>query len=445
MQRFQQQFEGAFERNLLVKRDGDGSVAAHRFGLQPDHIEIEGNIGLLGEGVEYGRQRLVVVGGLHLRGELPVNGCLSRRDPRLPLRVQTRAILGEVFPVLGLGKLDRPDERLAGALHVFNNIEETALLFPFDRFLRVEPTDHPALGQQLPNHCVVGGELASLLGDGLCFGIPPFIDERVVILDQHCQTLVDLHPLGTLAVDLRLHLGVALVEGHFGPPLAGGFFDIPSGAVDSLGELDFGLRRNVAGVHLGLGGVEQGHGIQRGPLGGAFGFQLLGGDFSRQLGHHEVLRQQVFFVRGSPLGSWLSGGRHRRRRLPRPGHGCFDRPSGVGSLGGAAVIRWGRQLLRGRFSRAGLRPTDGTGQQQRCQPEAGAVCPTEVPVRLGGPIEIPNSRRGGVEFAGECHETKSLSPGKGHGRIGTDLPSCGSRAAKHPEIAGVRRRPKGRE
>ena len=347
MQRFQQKFQRAFERDLLVERDGDGSVAPHRFALQPNHIEIEGNIGLLGEGVENRRQRLVVMSGLHLRGKLPVDGCLGRSDPRFPLRVQTRAILGEVFPVLCLWKLDRPDERLAGAFHILGDIEETALLLPFDRFLRVEPTDHPALGEQLPDHSIVGSELAGLLGNGLGFGIPAFIDECVVILNKHRQTLVYLHPLGTLAVDLRLHLGVALVEGHFGPALAGGFFDVPSGAVDSFGQLGPGLRWNVAGVHLGLGGIEQGHGIERRTLGGAFGFQLLGGDFSRQLGHHEILRQRGFFVSGSPLGSLFCGSRHRRRRLPRPGHRFFDRPSGVRSLGGAALIRWRRQFFRG--------------------------------------------------------------------------------------------------
>ena len=329
MQRFQQQFEGALERNFLVERNGDGGVAPHRFALQPNHIEIEGNIGLLGEGVEHGSQRLVVVRGLYLRGELPVNSCLGRRDPRLPLRVQARAILREVFPVLCLGKLDWPDERLAGALDVLNHIEETALLLPFDRFLRVESADHPALGQQLPDHSIVGGELAGLLGDGLCFGIPPFIDECVVILNQHRQTLVYLHPLGAFAIDLRLHLGVALIEGHFGPALAGGFFNVPPGAIDSFRQLGPRLRRNIAGVHLGLGGVEQGHGIERRTLGGAFGFQLLGGDFSRQLGHHEILRQRGFFVSGSPLGRLFCGSRHRRRRLPRPGHRFFDRPSGV--------------------------------------------------------------------------------------------------------------------
>ena len=216
--------------------------------------------------------------GDDLGGEFLVDRGLGRRGASAALPLEAVAVLRQVFPGLRGGELDRSDERRAGAVDVNHRLDEAVLLVAGDRLLRVEAADHPALREELTDDRIVGGELGGLLCQSLGLGVPALVDHRVVLVDDHRQTLVDLDLLGPLTVDLRLDLGVLLVEGDLRGTLAGRLLDLSSSPVDALRELGAGLGGDVGGGDLGGGSVEKIERLGGGPLGGPTGLELAGGD-----------------------------------------------------------------------------------------------------------------------------------------------------------------------
>ena len=289
VERFEQQLEGALQRDRLVERNRHRRVAANRFLLEADHVEMDRHVGLLGERVEDGREWLVAVRCLHLHAHPLLDLELGGRGPRTSFCLETRAIFREILPVAGGRKLDRADERRGGAFHVLRHVHEAIPLLPFDRLLGVEPTDDAALREQLANDRVVRGELAGFLGNRLRLGKPLRVDERVVFLHEHCQTLVDLDLLGLLTGDPGLDLGALPLHLEFPTAFASRFLDVASGPFDPLLELVshfFGHRRVG---NLGSRVVEQGEGVGGRSLCGASGLELLGGDLGGDPRHEEVI------------------------------------------------------------------------------------------------------------------------------------------------------------
>ena len=305
VERFEQQLEGTLQRDRLVERNRHRRVAANRFLLEADHVEMDRHVCLLGERVENGREWLVAVRCLHLHAHPLLDLQLRGRGPRTSFCLETRAIFREILPVAGGRKLDWSDERRGGAFHVLGHIHEAVPLPPLDRLLGVEPADDAALRKQLANDRVVRGELAGFLGDRLRLGKPLGVDERVVFLHEHRQTLVDLDLLGLLTGDPGLDLGALPLHVEFPAALAGRFLDVTSGPFDPLLELAshlFGHRR-VGNFCGGL--VEQGKSVGGRSLRGASGLELLGSDLGRNSRHEQVIRNGG----GSALGRWTGGGR----------------------------------------------------------------------------------------------------------------------------------------
>ena len=192
VKRFEQQLEGAFQRDRLVERDRHGSVAAHSFLLQADHVEVDRHVGLLGERVENGGERLIAMRCLHFHAHPLLNLQFRGRCPRSALSLEPGAIFREVLPIAGGRKLDRSDEWRRGAFRIFCHVHEAIPFLPFDRLLRVEPADDAALREQLADDRIVRGELACLLGNRLRLGKPLGVDEGVVFVHEHGESLVNL-------------------------------------------------------------------------------------------------------------------------------------------------------------------------------------------------------------------------------------------------------------
>ena len=324
VERLEQEPEGTLQRDRLVEGERDRGVAADRLLIKADHVEVDRYVGLFRQGVDHDGQRLAAVARLHLGVELLENGDLGRRCPRATFRQPLRPRLCQVLPILRLGKLDRSSERRARRLHILGDIEEPGLTLAINRLLGVEAANHPALGEQLPYHGVIGGELPGLLGDRFCFGEPPLVHERVVFLDEHGDALVDLHLLRPLAVDLGFDLARLLLHGEFVPPLAGGFLDVAAGAFDSPEDLGLGLLRQRLVVESLGGRVEQVEGIGRRLLREPLGLELLGGHLGRDAGYQEAVGSGCTGwggLRGRARGGWI--GRLADRVLDHPAGSLF--------------------------------------------------------------------------------------------------------------------------
>ena len=113
--------------------------------------------------------------------------------------------------------------------------------------------------------------------------------------------MVDLDLLGPLTVDLRLDLGILLVEGDLGGTLAGRLLDLAPSSVDALRELGAGLGGDVGGGDIGGGSVEEPEGLGGGPLGCPTGLELAGGDLGREPGDDQVAGQGRLTGGGSGL------------------------------------------------------------------------------------------------------------------------------------------------
>ena len=274
--------------------------------------------------------------GDNLGGEFLVDRGLGRRGASAALPLEAVAVLRQVFPGLRGGELDRSDERRAGAVDVNHRLDEAVLLVAGDRLLRVEAADHPALREELTDDRIVGGELGGLLRQSLGLGVSALVDHRVVLVDDHRQTLVDLDLLGPLTVDLRLDLGVLLVEGDLGGTLAGRLLDLSSSPVDALRELGAGLGGDVGGGDIGGGNVEKIESLGGGPLGGPTGLELAGGDLGREPGDDQVARQGRLTGGGSSLDG-CRGGALRRRTA----EGLLNGAAGVGRVAGCRVVGGG--------------------------------------------------------------------------------------------------------
>ena len=339
VERLEQEPQGALQRDRLVEGERHRRVAADVFLVEPHHVEVDGHVGLLGQGVDHHGERLAPVGGLHLGVELLVDRHLGGRGPRATLGHPLRPRLRQVLPVLRLGKLDRAHERRAGGLHVFGHVEVAGLPVAVDRLLGVEAADHPALGEQLADHGVVGGELACLLGDRFGLGKPPLVHEGVVFLDEHRDPLVHLDLLRPLAVDLGLDLGGLLLHRELVAALAGGLLDILAGPLDPAEHLRLRLFGELLVVEPLGGLVEQVERVGRRLLRHPLGFELLGRHFGADPGHEQALGR---------------GGARRRSLRGRGGGGLgclvdriFDHPAGrllverLGRVGGWQILGTG--------------------------------------------------------------------------------------------------------
>ena len=263
MKRLQEQFERAFQRDRLVEGERNGRVAADCLLIEAHHVEMNRHVGLPGQGVNHRRERLGPVRWLHRRLEFLVDRDLDGTGPRPALRESLRPRLGQVLPVLRVRKLDGTCEWCGRTLDVLGHVEEACLTFPVDRPLGVESADHPTLCEQLPHDGVVGRELPGLLRDRLGLWKSSLVDECVVFLDEHGDPLVDLDPLGSVPVDPGLDLGVLLVEGEFGTPLARRLLDIAPRALDAAEHLRFGLLRQRLPVEALRRGIEEIEGVRR--------------------------------------------------------------------------------------------------------------------------------------------------------------------------------------
>ena len=150
--------------------------------------------------------------------------------------------------------------------------------------------------------------MSGLLGDRFGLGEPPLVHERVVFLDEHADSLVNLHLLRPLAVDLSLDLARLLLEGEFVAPLAGGFLDVAAGALDPPEDLGLGfLRQRLVVEPLGRD-VEQVEGIRRRLLREPLGLELLGGHLGRDAGHQKAVGGGSVCrggLRGRARGCWI--------------------------------------------------------------------------------------------------------------------------------------------
>ena len=292
------------------------------------------HLSLLGERIEDGREGLAAVDGDALSGELLVDRGLGRRSASASLTLEAVAVLGQILPILRGWKLDRPDERSARAVDVDHRLDEAVLLVSGDRLLRVEAADHSALGEELADNRIVGGELGGFLCQRLGLGVAALVDHRVVFVHDHRQTLVDLDLLGPLAIDLRLDLGVLLVEGDLGGTLAGHLLDLATGAIDALRELGAGLGGDVGGSHIGGSGIEELEGLRSRSLGRPAGFELAGCYLGREAGDDQVAGEV-----GLPSGSSLSlNGRRGLTLGRRTTQRFFDDAAGIGGAGAASLL-----------------------------------------------------------------------------------------------------------
>ena len=413
MERLQQQLEGALQRDRLVERQRHGRVAADGLLLETDHVEVNGDVGLLGQRVDHGGEGLLTIGGLHGGIELLVDGQFGGGRPGSALRKPLRPRLCQVLPVFGVGKLDRTGERRRRALDILGHVEEARLPLSVDRPLRIEPTDHAALGEQLPHHRVVGGELPGLLGDCLGLGKPPLVDERVVFLDQHRDPLVDLAPLSPLAVDLRLDLGALFVEGEFGPPLAGRLLDVAPGPLDPPQHLGLRVDGERLVVESLRGEVEQVERVGGRLLGEPLRLELLRRHLGRDAGEQEAVGR-----------CGIGGGRFRPggsiARAARLADCLLDHSPGRGRVARGAAIG-GRKLLRGSRS-AG--PPAGEGEHHCGHEAAGRGRQRSARAEL-------ESREG------DAWHTRSPSCGKRNvGREKYPRPPPGVKAESRPRKPG---------
>ena len=367
VERFEQELEGALERDRLIERERHGRVAADGLLIQAHHVEVNGHAGLLRERVEHRGQGLLPERREHLLIELFLDEQLRRGGPRTTFGQELGPGLGQILPVLRGWEFDRTSDRPAGSLHVFHHVEKADLVVTHDGPLSVESADRPALGQELADDGIVGGELPGLLGNRLGLGKPLLVDQRVVLLHEHGNSLIDLDPLSPLAVDLGFDFGIPTLKREFSPPFAGRLLDIEPGAFDPPQQLAAGVVGDGLGVESGRNLVEQGQGITGGLLGEAFGLELPG----RHLGGDPGGPQAFGLIRvgGSQWGTPATG---RCSRLARPTCRSLDglldhlpRLGRVARSGGTGVVRSRQQPAAGKESHQHRSRETGVGAAGR--------------------------------------------------------------------------------